>query len=302
MSLSLAFTLSTALLVDGHPPPCSCCISTKVRTAALLDEPVQAAPSLAEPLVRAGLLAVLDRVLLEERRPPGAPFVVFQQPRRGGDGVLGVLELVGDSQELDSGLQPGLQRRAPLDMVGRVERAPLYPGVRPDGLDGGGEAGRAVGYRHLRGRDAQHERDADPHSLCARCQPTTWPPATATSTAAFLRSQMPSRNATSCSSPVAEAIGQILQAHAVLRQNVALLVFRSAIASFDSSHLRNAASCFAPLSCLRTLDAPHLGQRHLWVPALVLPFPFILAPQEPHFGLFTPRSRLLAISWMEKPV
>ena len=125
---------------------------------ALLDEPVQAAPSLAEPLVRVGLLAVLDRVLLEERRPPGAPFVVFQQPRRGGAGVLGVLEPVGDFQELDSGLQPGLQRRAPLDLVGRVERAPLYPGVRPDGLDGGGEAGRAVGYRHLRGRDAQHER------------------------------------------------------------------------------------------------------------------------------------------------
>ena len=43
---------------------------------------------------------------------------------------------------------------------------------------------------------------------------------------------MPSRNTTSCSSPVAGAIGQILQTHAVLRQNVALLVFRSAIASF----------------------------------------------------------------------
>ena len=35
------------------------------------------------------------------------------------------------------------------------------------------------------------------HSLCARCHPTTWPPATATSTTAFLRSQIPSRNTTS---------------------------------------------------------------------------------------------------------
>ena len=43
---------------------------------------------------------------------------------------------------------------------------------------------------------------------------------------------------------------------------------------------------------LQNAKAPHLGQRHLCVPALALPLPFILAPQEPHFGLFTPRSRL----------
>lgn len=68
------------------------------------------------------------------------------------------------------------------------------------------------------------------------------------------------------------------------------------MASLDSSHLRNAARAFAELSCLRTLDAPHSRQRHLCLPAFVFPLPFILAPQVGHFGLFTPGSRLSAIS------
>lgn len=45
----------------------------------------------------------------------------------------------------------------------------------------------------------------------------------------------------------------ILHIHAVLRQNVARLVFWSVAASFESSHCRNPFSSSAELSCLRTL-------------------------------------------------
>ena len=131
----------------------------------------------------------------------------------------------------------------------------------------------------MRAMSAAH---AAAHSVRARCHATTWPPATAMSTTAFLRSQMPSRNTTSCASPVAGAIGQILHAHDVLRQKVDLLVLRSATASFESSHARNASSALAALSILRTPDAPHDRQRHLCVPAFVLPFLLILAPHTLH--------------------
>ncbi len=40
---------------------------------------------------------------------------------------------------------------------------------------------------------------------------------------------------------------------------------------------------------LRAEDAPQPLQRHLCVPALVLPFFIILTPQTPHFGLGTAR-------------
>lgn len=91
---------------------------------------------------------------------------------------------------------------------------------------------------------------AEAHSVRARCQATTCPSATAMSTTAFLRSQIPSRKTTSCTSPVKGAIGHILHIQAVFLQNVVLLTLRSAIASLESSHRKNDPSAFAALSCL----------------------------------------------------
>lgn len=97
----------------------------------------------------------------------------------------------------------------------------------------------------------------------------------------------------------------ILHIHAVLRQNVARLVFWSVAASFESSHCRNPFSSSAELSCLRTL-APRTWDsappRPAPAPAFVVPLPFIMAPQVPHSGLFTPSSRLPAISLPESIV
>ena len=131
---------------------------------------------------------------------------------------------------------------------------------------------------------------AEADSVRARCHPITYPSAIAMSTTAFLRSQMPSKNTTLWTSPVKGAIGQSLHAQEVFLQNVALLVARSATASLENSHRRNALSVLALLSILRTLEAPHFGQRQRLVPAFVVPLPFILESQTGHFGLFTPAS------------
>lgn len=131
---------------------------------------------------------------------------------------------------------------------------------------------------------------ASADSLLARCHATGRPPATAISTTAFLRSQIPSRNTASCTSPVKGAIGRIFHAQEVLLQNVDRLTLSSATASLESSQRRKSPSAFASLLILRTPDAPHLGQRHRFVPAFVVPLPFILDPQIGHFGLFTSAS------------
>lgn len=131
---------------------------------------------------------------------------------------------------------------------------------------------------------------ADADSVRARCHPITCPSAIAMSTTAFLRNQMPSECTTSWISPVKGAIGQSRHTHEVFRQNVALLVARSAIASLENNHRRNVPSVLALLSIMRTLEAPHFGQRQRFVPAFVVPLHFILEPQTGHFGLFTPAS------------
>lgn len=110
------------------------------------------------------------------------------------------------------------------------------------------------------------------------------------SATAFLRSQMPPRYTTSWISSAKGAIGQSPHAQEVFRQNVTLLVARSAIASLENSHRKNGSSVFALLSTLRTLEAPHLGQRQRLVPAFVVPLPFIFDPRIERFGLFTPVS------------
>ncbi len=124
----------------------------------VLDELAQPAPGLSQPLVRVDALAVLHRVLPQERRPPRAPLAVLHEPRRSALGVLGVLEPVGDAQQLDPRLQLGLQRRAALHLVRGVERAALDPGAGPDERGRFGEPGGAVRDEHLGGGDAQHQR------------------------------------------------------------------------------------------------------------------------------------------------
>jgi len=100
---------------------------------AVLHQPVEPPPRLPQPLVRPGLLAVLDGELLQETVPPRAPRVVLQKPCRGGFGVFGVLQPVGDSEQLHPRVQPRVQGRAALDLVGGVERAPLDARPGPHG-------------------------------------------------------------------------------------------------------------------------------------------------------------------------
>lgn len=98
-----------------------------------------------------------------------------------------------------------------------------------------------------------------------------------------------------------QTAGQIRQVQPYFRQKAALLVLRSAIESLERSHARKASNAFAELSILRTDDAPHDLHRHLCVPAGVLPFFFIFAPQEAHFGLFKPSSSPSATICSKKP-
>ena len=128
----------------------------------------------------------------------------------------------------------------------------------------------------------------------------TRPPATAMRTTALRLIQMPSRKTTSWTSSVGGAAGHIRHAQDVLRQKVERPVGSSAAASFESSRARNAASAFAKESILRVADAPQAVQRHLCLPADVLPLPFILAPHAPHLGLPTPYSHHSATFLPEK--
>ena len=96
-------------------------------------------------------------------------------------------------------------------------------------------------------------------------------------------------------------MGQISHIQEVFLQNVARLTLRSLVESFESSHLRNLFRVLALVSIARVKDAPHLGQRHLWVPAFVVPFFFIAAPHTEHFGLPTTQSHL-KVTFLAKKV
>lgn len=85
-------------------------------------------------------------------------------------------------------------------------------------------------------------------------------------------------------------MGHISHIHEVLRQNVVLLTFFSAMESLERSQSRKKARSFARESIRLTDDDPQTVQRHLCRPEDVLPFLLILAPQSAHFGLFTPCS------------
>ena len=139
---------------------------------ALPDEPVQAAPGLAQALVGIGLLAVLHGELLEEGRPFDAPRVVLEEPFGGRVGVLGAHEPVGDPEKLDPRLQLGLQGRAALDLAGCVERASLDPRLGPYCGRRLGEPRGAVRDEHLGRRHAQHQRRPRARALALRQMPS----------------------------------------------------------------------------------------------------------------------------------
>lgn len=66
----------------------------------------------------------------------------------------------------------------------------------------------------------------------------------------------------------------------------------SACLARERSQARNAESCLAALSILRVVLAPQEVHLHRVLPALVLPFLFILAPHRGHVFDFIAEPRL----------
>lgn len=97
---------------------------------------------------------------------------------------------------------------------------------------------------------------------------------------------MPSTYMTRCTSSTTSGMGQTSQNLRILRLNVLPPPGMSHCLARDSSQPRKAASPLASVLYECTSDAPHDLQRHLCVPAFVLPLRFISPPQEGHFLLF----------------
>ena len=91
---------------------------------------------------------------------------------------------------------------------------------------------------------------------------------------------------TLCSSPVWGGIGQTCQNAEVLLLNVLPCPGMSSWVSLERSHPRNSSSLEAVGSYRIVWEAPHLGHLHLCLPALVVPFFFILWPQEAQNTVF----------------
>lgn len=139
---------------------------------------------------------------------------------------------------------------------------------------------------------AMNAAQAPEPSLVARCQASMCSLVQAMSTTSP-ETQIPSRNTTSCTSPVQEGRGHIPQNFAAFLLNVLDERPKSSWRRLEKSQRRKTACSLADLSMRCVVDAPQLLQRHLCAPELVLPLRFIAAPQAPHFGLFicSPRSR-----------
>lgn len=161
----------------------------------------------------------------------------------------------------------------------------------------------------------------------ARCHLPTCPFATAcpfattASTTTFLRRQVPSRKTTSCSSLVKGAVGiSSISTPSCARTSRGSSFGRSprpsraVTAGTLSAPRQNCHACARWRPVLGTAPrlapapAPLLPRptpllpRPAPAPAFVVPLPFIMAPQVPHSGLFTPSSRLPAISLPESIV
>ena len=132
----------------------------------ILDELVQDPPRLAQVLVGVDPPVVLDGELLQKRRPFSAPCAVLQEPRRG---EAGVLEAVGDAQGLDPCLELGLQGLTWL-ATWKVHRCTFVPGHTSLTAAKSGEMPQIAILGA--GMCSISAAQADPHSLCARCQPT----------------------------------------------------------------------------------------------------------------------------------
>lgn len=99
-------------------------------------------------------------------------------------------------------------------------------------------------------------------------------------------SQVPSTKSTRWISPVGSGMGQTRQNPAVLLLNVRPRPGIEAWVSFDVGHAGNSPSLAAVSSQETVADAPQAPRLHPCVPALVLPFLFIAAPQEGHLTAF----------------
>lgn len=87
------------------------------------------------------------------------------QPRDRRRRIHGVEQLLGESVELDAGLQLRPGGGLLLDLVERMEDASLNPRLRPRLLPGLPEPGPAVRDDDVRGRDRRHKRRPYPRVL-----------------------------------------------------------------------------------------------------------------------------------------
>ena len=115
-----------------------------------------------------------------------------------------------------------------------------------------------------------------------RCQPRACPSSEAISTTALRPRWMPSTKTTLRGDSTFGGMGHISQNLAVFRLKVLPPPGMSAWRLLVSSQPRKESSSFAELSILRTELAPQEVHLHRVLPALVLPFLFILAPQRGH--------------------
>lgn len=137
----------------------------------LVQQRVQAAPGLPEPLVRVLPTAVDHGPVLQEVAPELVPLHVALHPPLGLAQVPYAHKLLRQPVELPPRLQLRPGRRAALDLAERVEQAPLDPGLRPLLGHCGREPAAAVGDHHLRGRDARQQRPPRPRRLLPRQAP-----------------------------------------------------------------------------------------------------------------------------------
>lgn len=116
----------------------------------------------------------------------------------------------------------------------------------------------------------------------------------------FLESHMPSMQATWWTSSHTGTIGHIFQNRWVRSRKVRALPLSSACESLPKSQDTNALSHLDDVSFLMTAELPHDLHLHLCVPALVLPFFFISAPQMPNLLLDTAHPVKSRLSSLEK--
>ena len=128
-------------------------------------------------------------------------------------------------------------------------------------------------------------------SLLATHHPSTCSSLLAMGTQALRERWMPSTKTARHASPVNGGSGQTRQNSCVRPLNVLPPPGMPACLPLESRQPRNSSSLLAKLSILSTRLAPKALNLHRMLPALVVPFRFILPPHEGHLTTFIPSSR-----------